>query len=148
MTGPRGATEPRGAVGPTGATGQAGTQGPAGPGFDFTTASGTTGPVIPATGTYFIKVEFDASNSTPNEVAEMCSIVLPIIDQQAPVGFTSAFVQLAGTFTVGESVSGMLSVTDQNLVGQAPSITCLDPTAHPISISGVQWYVSSVHASG
>jgi hypothetical protein len=135
----------KGPAGPRGATGPAGSPGPAGPGFDFTAASGGTGPVIPAAGTYFIDVEFDAANNTASAIVATCSVGLSLLGQVPPVAFTSAFVQAAGSPTVDESVSGILPVTSQ--AGLPLNIGCFDSSGSQISISDVQWYVSPVRTS-
>jgi hypothetical protein len=134
----------KGPAGPRGATGPAGTPGPAGPGFDFTTASGTTGPVVPATGTYLVDVLFDASNESETGFAGECSVGLPSDIPTAHAVFSGAFVVPPGTTVFDESVSGIVSVTDQALAGEPFVISCVDPSGNPVSVSGVQWYMSSV----
>jgi hypothetical protein len=122
--------------------------GPAGPGFDFTTASGVTGPVIPATGTYFVDVVFAAINNAPaSGLTGECSVADIFSAASAFAGFTSAFVEPTGFAIPDENVSGILPVTEQVLAGRPPSISCVDSSGNPVAITDVQWYISSVQTS-
>jgi hypothetical protein len=141
----KGPAGPRGATGATGATGRAGMPGPAGPGFDFTTASGTVGPAIPATGTYFVDVLFNGVNAAPaTGLVGQCGVSISVSFPPASVEFNSVFLEPTGVAGVQESVSGILSVTEQAMVGQTPAINCVDTSGNTVSINSVQWYMSPV----
>lgn len=62
--GPAGPAGPVGQAGPQGPAGTTGPQGPAGLGYDFTTTTGTSGPMLTSAGTYFVDVTAQVFNQS------------------------------------------------------------------------------------
>ena len=151
--GPMGAQGPAGPAGPMGAQGPAGPPGPAGPagapgsGFDFTTSSGNTGPMLTNAGTYFV----DTSAAVPNQTASnsgTCSVVASDMSGEANGGglidgFSGAWEVASGSEQTF-SVAGMVVVPP----GQTPaglSLTCRDASGSvSITPQFTRWWVSPV----
>lgn len=140
-TGPQGKTGPRGHTGSKGATGATGPAGPPGPGFQFTRASGLTGPSLSQSGTYFVVVEGSLQAGASALTGE-CGVTAASASNSDVSDFHAAFdvpplAQQASSFT------GMIVVPS----GSTPvstKLTCTDGSGNPVTPSGANWWVSAV----
>ena len=125
-----------------------GPQGPAGPGFVFTTGSGSSGPQLTKDGTYFVVVEADISNSSlTSPLIGLCGIHGSSGSVVIVRSFVGSFVvpTAAGT---GASFSGMVTVTGSSSTNPGVlQINCEDGTNNSVTPSAVQWWVSPVATS-
>lgn len=142
--GATGAQGPAGTPGPAGPPGPSGATGPAGPGYDFATATGTSGPAITQAGTYWVDVEATLSaGSSP--LAGTCA-VMGNVDGLSVGVFHSAFTVLPYSTEPGVSLPGMLVIP-----GQAFPVTlmisCVDTTGTTVTPTNVTWWVSPVNVN-
>ncbi|MGB6455899.1 MAG: hypothetical protein WBH47_15605 [Streptosporangiaceae bacterium] len=140
--------------GAAGQPGSAGATGPAGPGYVFTTASGTEGPAL-TDGTYFIDVEAGISSTGPADpLIGLCNIhgtdtkggpqantiagtfALPAVSTGEATSTTFSF---SGIMTVSGAPSGSAGVT--------PGFGCEDTTPSAVTPASVTWWVSPVGTS-
>jgi hypothetical protein len=125
----------------TGPQGQPGTPGAPGNGFNFTTASGTTGPTLSQAGTYFVVMEAEIDNLSGSPQDGKCVVV-------ARNGF-STISNFNGAFNVGPnqdstfSFSGMFVIPAAGAPATAGTF-CSDGSDNPITTSNVRWWVSPV----
>lgn len=146
--GPQGVPGPTGATGPTGQQGSAGATGaPGAPGngYDFTTASGTSGPTLTAAGSYLVFVRAGLANS--GGTADMGTCGVSTRNFGTPTlgdDFVNAY-SLAASAGTEYAFSGILIVA-ANDEDVTPSFGCqtgvssnTDPT-----VSDIDWWVSPI----
>ncbi len=118
-----------------------GAPGVPGPGYEFTTATGSSGPTLSTAGTYFVVVKAGVFNSGSGALAGECGV-----HAQSGMSRLDSFVgavNLPGGAATSYAFSGMLHVAS----GQAPATTdlaCTENTGGPVSASNIQWWVSPV----
>ncbi len=139
-TGSRGATGPAGPKGSTGSRGATGPTGPAGPGYNFVTGSGSTGPNLGPAGTYFVVAEaFFQAGTT--ELTGDCA-VSALSGAQSLSSYHGAFDVPANAGQT-YSFSGMLVVPS----GSAPAttqLTCSQSSGTSLTPTPINWWVSPV----
>jgi hypothetical protein len=139
--GPAGATGPQGPAGPAGATGPAGAPGA---GYDFTTASGNTGPTLESAGTYFVDATTTVVSNPGGSDVGACTVTarhgsgLPGQIE----GFNAAWEEPSGS-SAQFSISGMIVIPSGN-TPSALSLVCSDPSANSVTTQGTTWWVSPV----
>lgn len=145
-----GTTCPKGSIaiswnqrGPAGATGPAGPQGPAGSGLVFTTASGTNGPAITQTGTYFFDLSVTPENNT-SSTALACSVAGPGTVPGVPGTLFDETYELPVSSSGTITLSGMSAVT----AGTPLSVSCFEEsTGSSLPILAAQWWVAPVQTA-
>jgi hypothetical protein len=148
QVGPRGPQGPTGAVGASGSQGAAGPVGATGPagapgvGYDFTTLTGDSGPMLESAGTYFVDVTTTVGTTSSDVGA--CTVTarhgsgLPGQIE----GFNGAWEEPSGS-TAQFSISGMIVIPSGN-TPSALSLICSDPSANSVTAQGTTWWVSPV----
>jgi hypothetical protein len=148
--GPAGATGPTGATGASGQIGPTGATGPTGAGFDFATASGTTGPTL-ANGTYLVSVNFTVNNAQSAGINFECNIGTGLggIDVFAPEGdsLTPTFFATGNSESFPYSTTGTLVLSGGGAGDTVnPSISCFtaDESENIVAVELVSWWVSPI----
>jgi Collagen triple helix repeat (20 copies) len=139
--GPTGAIGPAGPAGPTGAAGPAGPTGPAGPGFDFTEASGATGPPISTAGTYFVVVQIGFPDGESATSAQCDVTFISLGNPGSIIG--ASFPVTSDTL---ESFSGMMNIAERPPSPVNLNLACTDSSGNTISLvnANIGWWISSV----
>jgi len=158
QTGPQGATGARGAQGPAGPQGPAGSQGQpgaqgaagptgpqglAGPGYDFTTSTGTSGPMLAGAGTYFVDVTAQVFNQSGTN-GGICAVTAK------DTALATTLDGFATTWVGDNQTIGVFSETGIIVVPPTPGpvqlqVSCSALNNGAVTVeSGTRWWVSAV----
>lgn len=141
--GRRGATGQQGAKGPRGATGPRGPQGlpgPSGPGYQFVTASGTSGPALRAAGTYFAVVEVTLQGGGSALTGD-CGVSASN-NARSVAAYHGAF-DVPANASETYSFAGML-VIPSGATPASTQLSCTSASGSAITPSAGSWWVSPV----